>query len=154
MRKSFLIGAALLGASLTPATARSAYVIYLPDAPALQGVAPRRESEFSQMMHALSGMTFGQAMQFVAAMRGEAPQLPLLPSTESLPAMAGQFGVYGDEPVYRGSSGAMYKYDLSRPMDRLRYEVDPMTQLRDSMSIDPRVELDRGMGQFGGGAMR
>jgi hypothetical protein len=63
-------------------------------------------------------------------------------------------GSYGgnNEPLYRGSSGAMYQYDLSTPSGQLRYSVDPGAQLRDS--IDPRVDLDRGLGQYGGGVRR
>lgn len=56
--------------------------------------------------------------------------------------------------TYRGSSGVRYKYDLSNPGDRLKYEVDPMAQLEDSISIDPRVEIDRSLGQYGGGIER
>lgn len=44
-----------------------------------------------------------------------------------------------------------YRYDLSNPSDRLRYQVDPSAQLMDSINVDPRVELDRGMGQYGAG---
>jgi hypothetical protein len=47
-------------------------------------------------------------------------------------------------PLYRGSSGALYQYDLSNPSDQLRYSVDPGAQLRDS--VDPRVQLDRALG--------
>ena len=55
-------------------------------------------------------------------------------------------------PLYRGSSGALYQYDLSNPSDQLRYSVDPGAQLRDE--IDPRVQLDRSLGQYGGGVGR
>jgi len=48
------------------------------------------------------------------------------------------------------SSGLKYKYDLSNPSDAIRYEVDPSAQIRDS--VNPRVELDRGLGYQGGGA--
>jgi len=51
---------------------------------------------------------------------------------------------------YESNTGTKYKYDLSKPSDRLRYEVDPSAQLRDS--INPRVDLDRDMGQYGGGS--
>ena len=54
--------------------------------------------------------------------------------------------------LYRGSSGALYQYDLSNPSDQLRYSVDPGAQLRDE--IDPRVQLDRSLGQYGGGVGR
>lgn len=55
---------------------------------------------------------------------------------------------------YRGSSGAEYKYDLSKPADQTRYGIDPGAQIRDSISVDPRRDLDRSLGQQGGGARR
>ncbi len=51
---------------------------------------------------------------------------------------------------YKSSSGQRYKYDLNKPGDKIRYEVDPGAQVKDS--INPRVELDRDLGQYGGGA--
>ena len=59
-----------------------------------------------------------------------------------------------DDPVYQGSSGALYRYDLSSPSDQLRYSVDPQAQLRDSINVDPRVGIDRSLGQYGGGVER
>ena len=50
---------------------------------------------------------------------------------------------------YKSSTGNKYKYDLSKPMDRVKYSVDVKAQLKDSIS--PNVELDRGLGQYGGG---
>jgi len=55
-----------------------------------------------------------------------------------------------DEYKYRSMSGTKYKYDLSNPSDRIRYEVDPASQIRDS--VNSRVKIDRSMGQYGGGA--
>lgn len=55
---------------------------------------------------------------------------------------------------YRSHTGAQYQYDLNRPVDALRYDVDPRAQQRDSLSVDPRRDLDRGMGQRGGGIRR
>lgn len=54
-----------------------------------------------------------------------------------------------EQQQYRGTSGATYRYDLSNPGDAVRYQVDPAAQLRDS--IDPRVGIDRSLGQYGGG---
>ena len=51
----------------------------------------------------------------------------------------------------RSSSGALYQYDLSNPVDQLRYSTDLHAQMRDSLSVDPRRELDRSMQQYGGG---
>lgn len=55
------------------------------------------------------------------------------------------------ESRYRGMNGTQYQYDLANPADALRYSVDPAAQLNDSISVDPRVEMDRAMGQRGGG---
>lgn len=52
---------------------------------------------------------------------------------------------------YSGSSGRRYQYDLSNPSDELRYDLDLSAQMRDEMNIDPRVDLDRSLGQNGGG---
>jgi len=56
------------------------------------------------------------------------------------------------EYPYKSSSGTRYKYDLSKPSDRIKYEVDPAAQIRDS--INPRVKIDRDLGQHGGGSER
>lgn len=55
---------------------------------------------------------------------------------------------------YRGATGTQYQYDLSRPGDQLQYSVNPSAQLRDEMNVDPRVDLDRSLGQSGGGVRR
>ena len=55
---------------------------------------------------------------------------------------------------YESSSGVKYKYDLSNPSDRVMYDVDPAAQLNDSINVDPRVDIDRSLGQYGGGIER
>lgn len=57
------------------------------------------------------------------------------------------------EYKYKGSSGTRYKYDLSKPGDKIRYELDVGAQIRDNiyMPIKPGVEIDRGLNQYGGG---
>jgi len=55
---------------------------------------------------------------------------------------------------YQGSSGTQYQYDLSRPADQLRYELDLGAQMRDELSVDPRRDLDRDLDQWGGGIRR
>lgn len=55
-----------------------------------------------------------------------------------------------NEYPYKGFSGTRYKYDLSKPVDRIKYQIDPFSQVRDS--IKPMVDIDRDFGQFGGGA--
>ncbi len=59
-------------------------------------------------------------------------------------------GNIDSEYKYESSSGTKYKYDLSNPSDRLLYEVDPAAQLMDE--INPMVDIDRGLDQYGGGA--
>ena len=54
------------------------------------------------------------------------------------------------EYPYKSTSGTRYKYDLSKPGDRIKYEVDPGAQIRDS--VNPRIEIDRDLGQHGGGS--
>lgn len=52
---------------------------------------------------------------------------------------------------YQSRSGNTYQYDLSNPVDRMRYSTDTSAQVRDSVSVNPTRTLDRGLGQFGGG---
>ena len=47
---------------------------------------------------------------------------------------------------YKGSSGLRYRYDLSKPGDRIRYQLDIDAQIRDSINPDPRIDLDRELG--------
>lgn len=55
-----------------------------------------------------------------------------------------------NEYPYESFSGTSYKYDLTKPVDRINYEIDPTSQVFDS--INPRLDIDRNQGQFGGGA--
>ncbi|MDD2740652.1 MAG: hypothetical protein PHV02_00125 [Rhodocyclaceae bacterium] len=55
---------------------------------------------------------------------------------------------------HQGASGAKYQYDLNNPGDRIRYEVDPAAQLRDQIAVDPRRDIDKSIGQQGGGYYR
>jgi len=57
------------------------------------------------------------------------------------------------EYKYKGTSGTKYKYDLSKPEDKLKYELDVGAQINDKiyMPIKPGVKLDRGLNQYGGG---
>jgi hypothetical protein len=55
---------------------------------------------------------------------------------------------------YRGISGMEYQYDLSRPLDQLRYQNDIRAQMRDELNLGPRIEMDRDFDQWGGGAKR
>ncbi|MCW5766514.1 MAG: hypothetical protein KIT68_11130 [Phycisphaeraceae bacterium] len=60
---------------------------------------------------------------------------------------------FADQSRYRGYSGTQYKYDLSKPVDRIMYSVDPNAQIMDSIlkPTQPGVALDASMGQRGGG---
>ena len=51
---------------------------------------------------------------------------------------------------YESNTGTKYKYDLNNPSDRIMYGVDPAAKIRDS--VNPMVDIDRGMGQYGGGS--
>jgi len=61
-----------------------------------------------------------------------------------------------EEYKYKGLSGTRYKYDLSKPRDRIKYSVDPRSQLTDKiyMPIKPGVQIDRSLNQYGGGVKR
>ncbi len=52
---------------------------------------------------------------------------------------------------YTSSYGNQYQYDLSKPTDRIEYDVDPAAKLRDSIDVNPTRDLERGIGQYGGG---
>ncbi len=55
---------------------------------------------------------------------------------------------------YRGSSGVNYKYDLNKPMDKIRYDIDVNAKFKDDYAspyTKMKVESDRDRGQFGGG---
>lgn len=76
---------------------------------------------------------------------------PFLPPLAS-PITDAEIDNYNNaEQRYISPSGVHYKYDLSNPADRLRYENDPDAQFRDS--VDPRVQMDHDMGYYGGGSL-
>ena len=57
---------------------------------------------------------------------------------------------FDNDNVYESNTGTRYRYDLNNPADRVRYNVDPAAQIMDG--IKPNVQIDRSMGQYGGGA--
>lgn len=75
-----------------------------------------------------------------------------MPAHRSTPDMSGRR--YSDSSEYQGSFGTRYQYDLSDPSDAIRYSMDPSAKLNDSISLDPRVDLDRSIGQYGGGIVQ
>lgn len=58
---------------------------------------------------------------------------------------------YKSNKEYKSSVGNTYEYDLSKPLDSIRYETDHKAQMRDSLDVDPMREIERDLGQFGGG---
>ena len=52
---------------------------------------------------------------------------------------------------YRSNTGTDYQYNLGNPSDRNRYSIDLDAQRRDQMNTNPRRDIDRQSGQFGGG---
>lgn len=56
-----------------------------------------------------------------------------------------------DDAIYESTSGTKYKYDLNNPSDKIMYDVDPSAQLQDSINVNPNVQLDRNIGEYGGG---
>ena len=55
------------------------------------------------------------------------------------------------EERYESNTGTSYQYNLSNPADRNRYSIDLDAQRRDQMNLNPRKEMDRQSGQYGGG---
>jgi hypothetical protein len=55
-----------------------------------------------------------------------------------------------NEYPYESNTGTRYKYDLNNPVDKIKYDVDPAAQVLDS--VNPMIEIDRDLGQYGGGA--
>ncbi len=58
-----------------------------------------------------------------------------------------------DDTSYTSTSGTRYQYDLSSPLDQNRYQIDSSAQIRDALNVNPRNQLDRSMGQYGGGIL-
>ncbi|MFC1688283.1 hypothetical protein ACFL07_01315 [Pseudomonadota bacterium] len=54
---------------------------------------------------------------------------------------------------YESSFGNRYEYDLSDPSDRIMYDVDPNAQLRDSIDVNPLRDVERSIGEYGGGVL-
>ncbi len=54
------------------------------------------------------------------------------------------------EYKYESVTGTKYKYDLSKPEDKIKYSVDPAAKVMDD--VNPMVEIDKGLGQDGGGS--
>ena len=52
---------------------------------------------------------------------------------------------------YESYTGNLYKYDLSKPADRNLYSTDFAAQNRDRISIQRKMDEDRGY--YGGGIM-
>ncbi|HYN54368.1 MAG TPA: hypothetical protein VES38_06660 [Methylotenera sp.] len=59
-----------------------------------------------------------------------------------------------EEGKYKSRFGNEYEYDLSKPSDQIRYETDTRAQMRDELDVDPRREIERDLGQHGGGKVK
>ena len=57
------------------------------------------------------------------------------------------------EEGYESSFGNRYEYDLNNPSDRVMYEVDPNAQIRDSIDVNPVRDVERSIGEYGGGVL-
>lgn len=55
---------------------------------------------------------------------------------------------------YESIFGRKYQYDLSKPIDRLRYSIDPSAKIRDDIDVSPYKNIEQDMGQFGGGVLK
>lgn len=119
----------------------------------LHGTPPDHGGQLSYRSLGGTGSSNGSAIAFSDPYKVLGPSRSL--QADGL--MTGdQLKDYEEGGGYRGNSGARYQYDLSRPGDEVRYSVDVGAQLRDQLrdSVDPRVEMDRSMGQYGGGIER
>ena len=58
---------------------------------------------------------------------------------------------YKRDSGFKSRFGNEYQYDLSKPQDRIRYETDYNAQRRDSFNLDPMREIERDLGEYGGG---
>jgi len=54
---------------------------------------------------------------------------------------------------YKSSFGNTYQYDLSNPLDRIKYKSDPRAKIRDSIGNQYIRELESILGQSGGGIL-
>lgn len=52
---------------------------------------------------------------------------------------------------YKSTYGNTYQYDLSKPMDRIKYKTDPNAQLRDRITPNPYKDIETNINQQGGG---
>ena len=77
----------------------------------------------------------------------------------TLPVFAGNY--YGNQQNksqqqngnknYQGYTGQQYQYDLNNQADNIRYQLDSNAQIRDELNSNPKAEIDRSLGQRGGG---
>ena len=95
---------------------------------------------------------FSFAASLLACVSASAEPIRWVPVTTTEMPSAPMPGGYNQG--HQGASGARYQYDLSNPGDRIRYDVDPAAQLRDQIAVDPRRDIDKSIGQQGGGYYR
>jgi len=81
--------------------------------------------------------------------------IPSLQNSTTITPGSRSIGISGDRSEgYESSFGNRYEYDLSKPGDRIRYEVDPAAQIRDSVDVNPVREVEQSIGQHGGGVLK
>lgn len=56
--------------------------------------------------------------------------------------------------TYKSSFGNKYEYDLSKPIDQIKYDIDLKAQQRDELDINPVRDLERDLGEYGAGVRR
>jgi hypothetical protein len=71
-------------------------------------------------------------------------------STPSLNSNAPSFDS-NTPSTYKSSFGTEYQYDLSNPLDRVRYNSDPGAKLRDRITPNPYKDIETNILQKGGG---
>lgn len=110
-----------------------------------------RYDTFNRSSSFPTGQAINTSPSYRSELRSSVPTPPVPGAYGSLPSNGGAYDTYRDNGTRYTSpfSSGSYQYDLSNPMDELRYGVDPGAQLRDS--INPSVDMDRSMGYYGGG---
>jgi hypothetical protein len=102
-----------------------------------------RAAEMQSINNSLNGI--GKSYNELAARINESAAIINKSSSLTLPTPT------PTTSYHQSYTGLNYKYDLSNPADKLMYDVDPAAKVMDGINVDPRVNIDRSMGQYGGG---
>jgi hypothetical protein len=112
----------------------------------------KKKQEFQEFMQALDQFNEGlaQSTRTRSQRRNTTNAYKFTPPTSSYNSY-----MPSNEPSgYSSSFGNKYKYDLNRPLDRLRYNIDPKAKLRDRLDINPQRRIEQNTGQYGGGVLK